>query len=124
MQFLSTYQERQQWKSLQDSAARGRFYVEFWGRRDPKPETPQNEALDEHRRRVAYAEERFQGWRSARGRVYLVQGPPSEIESHPDRLEETWRYQDGREYEFSGERYELERMRVNGSDYRRVAPMK
>jgi GWxTD domain-containing protein len=121
MQFQATYQERNRWKNLQDSAERERFYLDFWKRRDPNPSTPQNEALDEHRRRLAYAEERFDGWNTARGRIYVTQGPPMEIEAHPQELRQSWRYQDGREYEFRGEAYDLERLRVDGKDYVRKA---
>ena len=59
----------------------------FWKRRDPTPETDRNEHMITYYRRIAYANEHFddglrKGWRSDQGRVYIVYGPPDEIERH------------------------------------------
>ena len=63
------------------------FIEQFWYRRDPDPGSAANEFKAEHYRRLAYANERFKsggpGWRSDRGRVYIIHGPPDDIESHP-----------------------------------------
>ena len=61
----------------------------FWKDRDPDPETPQNEFRDEYLKRLDYANRNFRafklpGWRTDRGRVYMVYGPPSDVERHPN----------------------------------------
>ena len=59
----------------------------FWQRRDPTPDTEENEFKEEHYRRIAYANEHFAagipGWKTDRGHMYIVFGPPDEIDSHP-----------------------------------------
>jgi GWxTD domain-containing protein len=63
------------------------FIEQFWLRRDPTPDSQENEYKEEHYRRIAYANERFAsgipGWKTDRGRIYITFGPPAEIESHP-----------------------------------------
>lgn len=63
------------------------FIEQFWKRRDPTPDTERNEYREEHYRRIAYTNEHFKtyipGWKTDRGRVYIMYGPPDEIESHP-----------------------------------------
>ena len=62
---------------------RQRLWAEFWKRRDPTPETEENEFKTEFFRRVRYANEAFTvirpGWRTDRGRIYIIYGPPGEI---------------------------------------------
>jgi GWxTD domain-containing protein len=61
----------------------------YWARRDPTPGTPENEFKDEHYRRIEFANKHFQtasgtpGWKTDRGHIYIVYGPPDEIDSHP-----------------------------------------
>src|SRR5262249_47951007 len=63
------------------------FIEQFWLRRDPTPDTVENEFKEEHYRRIAYANERFAsgipGWKTDRGRIYIIWGPPDETETHP-----------------------------------------
>ena len=63
------------------------FIEQFWLRRDPTPDSAENEFKEEHYRRIAYANERYAsgipGWKTDRGRIYITFGPPDEIESHP-----------------------------------------
>ncbi|MBZ5596191.1 MAG: TonB family protein [Acidobacteriia bacterium] len=80
--------ERAAFKALTADEERENFIVQFWLRRDPTPGTPENEFKEEHYRRIAYANERFAaidlpGWKTDRGRIYIIFGPPDEIESHP-----------------------------------------
>jgi GWxTD domain-containing protein len=80
--------ERAQFLSLQTDEERNHFIEEFWQRRDPTPGTPENEFKEEHYRRIAYANDHFAwravpGWKNDRGRMYILFGPPDEIESHP-----------------------------------------
>lgn len=69
--------------------AKARFLDDFWQRRDPDPATAANEFREEHIRRWDYANRQFSkfqqsdGWKSDRGRVYIVYGPPDDIERHP-----------------------------------------
>jgi GWxTD domain-containing protein len=66
---------------------REQFIEQFWLRRDPSPDSQENEFKEEHYRRIAYANERYAsgipGWKTDRGRIYITFGPPDEIESHP-----------------------------------------
>jgi len=109
-------QERKAFERLPTDEAREKFIRQFWLRRDPTPGTKLNEAKVEHYRRIAYANERFAtgvpGWKSARGRIYIQQGPPDEVESHPAEFRESWRYNGEAisTYEFQGEDYRLVRM--------------
>jgi GWxTD domain-containing protein len=68
-------------------AERKHLWLEFWGKRDPYPETPENEFLIEFFERVSYANENFSslrpGWKTDRGRIYIRRGPPDQIESRP-----------------------------------------
>ena len=69
-------EERQAFKRLQNAEEREQFVELFWSRRDPTPDTQENEYKEEHYRRVAYANEHFAsgipGWRSDRGRIYIT----------------------------------------------------
>ncbi len=60
---------------------------QFWLRRDPTPDTEENEFKEEHYRRIAYANDHYAsgipGWKTDRGRIYIAYGPPDEIDSHP-----------------------------------------
>jgi GWxTD domain-containing protein len=80
-------EERDAFKRLSTNEEREQFIEQFWLMRDPTPDTVENEFRDEHYRRIAYANERFAsgipGWRTDRGRIYIIWGPPDEIESHP-----------------------------------------
>ena len=72
---------------LSNDEERDQFIEAFWQRRDPTPDTEENEFKEEHYRRIAYANEHFAagipGWKTDRGRIYIVFGPADEIESHP-----------------------------------------
>ncbi len=66
---------------------RDQFKEQFWARRNPEPDSPDNTAKEEHYRRIAYANEHFAsgvpGWKTDRGRIYIMWGAPDEIDSHP-----------------------------------------
>ncbi len=72
---------------LSNDEERDSFIEAFWQRRDPTPDTEENEFKEEHYRRIAYANEHFAagipGWKTDRGHMYIVFGPPDEIDSHP-----------------------------------------
>jgi GWxTD domain-containing protein len=85
--YIITDEERTAWKRLATDEEREQFIEQFWLRRDPTPDTQENEYKEEHYRRIAYANERFAsgipGWKADRGRIYITFGPPDEIEDHP-----------------------------------------
>ena len=85
--YIITDDERAAFLRLSTNEEREQFIESFWQVRDPTPDTVENEAKEEHYRRIAYANERFAsgiaGWRTDRGRIYIIWGPPDEIESHP-----------------------------------------
>jgi len=85
--YIITDEERQAFMALSNDEERDNFIEQFWLRRDPTPDTVENEYKEEHYRRIAYANEHFAagipGWRTDRGRMYIMYGPPDEIESHP-----------------------------------------
>jgi len=80
-------EERAAFKQLSNDDERDQFIEQFWLRRDPTPDTAENEYKEEHYRRIAYANEHFAsgipGWKTDRGRMYIMYGPPNSIESHP-----------------------------------------
>src|SRR6202167_2294324 len=87
VRWIITDQERSAFMQLSNDEERDQFIEAFWQRRDPTPDTEENEFKEEHYRRIAYANEHYAagipGWKSDRGRMYIVFGPPDEIDSHP-----------------------------------------
>jgi GWxTD domain-containing protein len=85
--YIISDEERTAFLRLSTNEEREQFIEQFWLRRDPTPDTIENEFKEEHYRRIAYANERFAsgipGWKTDRGRIYIAWGPPDEIESHP-----------------------------------------
>jgi GWxTD domain-containing protein len=85
--YIITDEERQAFKRLNTDEEREQFIEQFWLRRDPTPDTEENEFKEEHYRRIAYTNEHYAsgipGWKTDRGRIYITYGPPDEIDSHP-----------------------------------------
>jgi GWxTD domain-containing protein len=85
--WIITDEERAAFKQLSNDEERDNFIEAFWQRRDPTPDTEENEYKEEHYRRIAYANEHFAagipGWKSDRGRIYIMYGPADEVDSHP-----------------------------------------
>ena len=85
--YIISEDEKEVFENLSTAQEKERFIEQFWFRRDPDPLTAANEFKEEHYRRIAYANERFSsgdlGWFTDRGRVYIIHGPPAQIESHP-----------------------------------------
>jgi GWxTD domain-containing protein len=70
---------------------RKRIWKQFWREKDPTPGTPRNEFYEEHVKRFRYANEKFkasmtEGWRTDRGRIYILHGEPDEIENYPTEV--------------------------------------
>ena len=87
VRYVISPEERKTFANLTTDEEREQFIEQFWIRRDPTPDSAENEFRDEHYRRIAYANERYAsgipGWKTDRGRIYIAHGPPDEIESHP-----------------------------------------
>ena len=87
VRWIITSEEESAFKKLSNDAERDTFIEGFWLRRDPTPDTAENEYKEEHYRRIAYANEHFAagmpGWRTDRGRIYIMFGPPDSIDAHP-----------------------------------------
>ena len=85
--YIISPEEEQAFKQLSNDEERDAFIEQFWLRRDPTPDTEENEFKEEHYRRIAYANEHFAagipGWKTDRGRIYIKWGAADEIESHP-----------------------------------------
>jgi len=131
--YILTKQERDAFQRLSTDEEREQFVEDFWRRRNPDPDSPTNSFKEEYYRRIAYANERFAsgvpGWKTDRGHMYILWGPPDEIESHPTggtyerppeqgsgqttaHPWEKWRY---RHLEDIGENIELEFVDPSGS---------
>ncbi len=85
--YLLTPDEVAAFRRLGTNEEREQFIENFWRRRNPDPESSTNSFKEEHYRRIAYANEHFAsgipGWKTDRGHIYIVWGPPDEIDSHP-----------------------------------------
>jgi GWxTD domain-containing protein len=85
--WIITDQELKAFKSLSNDEERDNFIENFWLRRNPNPDSPENEFREEHYRRIAYSNEHFAagkpGWKTDRGHMYISFGKPDSIESHP-----------------------------------------
>jgi GWxTD domain-containing protein len=121
LRYVATDSELQEMDRLRTSEERTAFWDEFWRRRDPSPETRDNEARDEFYKRVQYANQHFgagvHGWRTDMGHVYIRFGQPDEVVRNPFRFEgppeEIWYYyRERRTYFFVDQdgfgRYELD----------------
>ena len=85
--WIITDQELKAFKSLSNDEERDAFIEQFWQRRNPNPDSPENEFREEHYARIAYANEHFAagkpGWKTDRGHMYIAYGKPDSIDSHP-----------------------------------------
>jgi GWxTD domain-containing protein len=85
--YIITKEEKRAFMALVTDEERENFIENFWRRRDPNPDTEENEYREEYYERIAYANEHFAsgipGWRTDRGRTYIAWGKPDSIESHP-----------------------------------------
>lgn len=131
--YIITKEESDAFLRLTTNEEREQYIEDFWRRRNPDPDSPDNSYREEHYRRIAYANEHFSsgvpGWKTDRGHIYILWGPPDEIESHPsggtyDRPPEQgggttttypwelWRY---RHLEDIGDNIEIEFVDTTGS---------
>ena len=102
VRFIMLDEERELLDAITHPAARLQFIEDFWERRDPNPDTPENEFREDYAQRYAYVLRHFgsgkPGWKTDRGRVYLMLGPPNRIQHNPagrnamERPSEIWTY--------------------------------
>ena len=87
VRWIITDEELAAFKSLGNDEERDQFIENFWLRRNPNPDSPENEYREEHYARIAYTNEHFAagkpGWRTDRGHIYIAYGKPDNIDSHP-----------------------------------------
>lgn len=85
--YIISDEEKKAFKKLATDDEREQFIGEFWRRRDPDPDTDENEFKEEYYERIAYANEHFAsgipGWKTDRGRIWIMYGKPDERETHP-----------------------------------------
>ncbi len=85
--YIISDEERKAFRTLSNDEERDAFIENFWLRRNPDPDSPENEFREEHYRRIAYANEHFAagkpGWKTDRGHIYISYGKPDSIDSHP-----------------------------------------
>ena len=85
--YIISDDEAKAFKNLSNDEERDSFIENFWLRRNPNPDSPENEFREEHYRRIAYANEHFPagkpGWKTDRGHIYITYGKPDSIDSHP-----------------------------------------
>src|ERR1700688_1706199 len=85
--YIISPDERNAFLQLDTNEEREQFIEQFWLRRSSNPDLPENDFKEEHYRRIAYANEHYAsgipGWKSDRGRMYIMWGPADEVESHP-----------------------------------------
>ena len=111
--YIITTEEERYFRRLKSDEERERFIEEFWLRRDPTPDTDENEYRKEHYERIAFANQDFTadgvpGWRTDRGRIFIRYGKPDEIQKTAS--EEIWLYKGGTgpgEVEFVWKKFEF-----------------
>jgi GWxTD domain-containing protein len=85
--YIISDEERKAFKTLSNDEERDSFIENFWLRRNPNPDSPENEFREEHYRRIAYANEHYAagkpGWKTDRGHIYISFGAADSIDSHP-----------------------------------------
>ena len=107
MRYILTYSEYRKLKEKNDSD-RWETINTYWKGKDPSPETPENELLEELNERVKYSNKNFSilmhGWRSDRGRIYIIYGAPQLVDdSYQDNMGyyyQKWVYSNGKEFIF------------------------
>jgi GWxTD domain-containing protein len=100
MIYIANPSEMDYMEEGKDKAERTKRFMEFWKKRDPSPNNDENEIFDEYFKRVSYANENFStyidGWKTDRGMVFILLGPPNNIDRHPFEYDskpyEIWEY--------------------------------
>ncbi|MFO7447045.1 MAG: GWxTD domain-containing protein [Ignavibacteriaceae bacterium] len=121
--YIASSSEINEIEDAGDQGEKVKRYMAFWKKKDPTPDTEENEIFNEYYRRVSLANENFshyiEGWRTDRGMVLIILGAPNNIERHPfeynSKPYEVWQYYElNREFTFLDE--------TGFGDYRLVSP--
>jgi len=124
MVYIASPSEIAEIKSAKTKDEKLKRFLEYWKKMDPTPSTDENEIFDEYYRRVAYANEHFShympGWRSDQGMVFILLGPPDNVDRHPFDIDskpyEVWEYYNlNRSFIFVDE--------TGFEDYRLITPL-
>jgi len=100
-QYFTTKEQKNLYKELENDDGKRKYLYEVWKNMDPTPQTPINEYKLEYKRRIEQANENYRsysrkGWQTDRGRVYILYGPPTDIERNPNNptsfAHEIWHY--------------------------------
>jgi GWxTD domain-containing protein len=122
--YIASGDEIDEIEEAETQAEKVKRYMAFWKTKDPTPASEQNEVFDEYYRRINYANEEFshyvEGWRTDRGMVFIILGPPNNVERHPfdydSKPYEVWQY-----YELNKEFVFLDE--TGFGDYRLITPL-
>jgi GWxTD domain-containing protein len=124
LQYIANAGEIERMKEESSEEEKRRLFMEFWKKRDPNPNTPRNEKMEEHYSRVEYANKHFghyfEGWRTDMGMVFIIFGAPNNVDRHPFDIDakpyEVWSYYDlNHQFVFVDE--------TGFGDYRLVTPI-
>lgn len=100
--YIASEQEKDRYEALSTVEAKREFTYTFWRARDENPSDERNQYFLDYLKRISESNDKYSaakkdGWKTDRGRVYLIYGPPSEIERYPNQIEskpyEIWRYE-------------------------------
>jgi GWxTD domain-containing protein len=102
VKYIAKDDEISKFKEAKTQDEKMTVFTEFWKKRDPNPSTPRNERMEEYYARVEYANRHFKhyidGWRTDMGMVYIMFGPPNNVDRHPFEIDskpyEVWSYYD------------------------------
>ncbi len=122
--YIATPSELSEIEDANDQEEKIKRYLSFWKTKDPSPNTENNEIFNEYYRRISYANEKFshysEGWKTDRGMVFIILGPPSNVDRHPfdydSKPYEVWEYYDlNKSFVFVDE--------TGFGDYRLITPL-
>jgi GWxTD domain-containing protein len=102
LEYIAKDNEIADLKSGATLAEKQQKFLEFWKRRSLNPNAPRNEKMALYYARIEYANKHFtryrEGWRTDMGLVFILLGPPSNVERFPfqidEKPEEVWQYYD------------------------------
>jgi GWxTD domain-containing protein len=100
LRYIATSKEMGLFEDAKTLEEKQKLFIEFWRKRDPSPDAEVNEYMQQYYARVDYANEHFthylEGWKSDRGMVYILLGPPNSVDRHPFETDskpyEIWSY--------------------------------
>jgi GWxTD domain-containing protein len=122
--YIASGGEMDEIKKASNQADKIKRFMDFWKTKDPTPGSERNEVFEEYYRRVNYANEAFshyvEGWRTDRGMVFIILGPPNNVDRHPMDFDakpyEVWQYYDlSKDFIFLDE--------TGFGDYRLITPL-